>query len=85
MRNEMDEARMKELAVAALGESGRNDCELISVKQGGGGAWSVELLDVMQKREAFTVGVSVSAEATEAEIKEAIRRGIAEHFSMASS
>jgi hypothetical protein len=80
----MDEARMTELARAALKESGRNDCELIGVKAGGGGAWSVELLDVMQTREAFTVRVSVLPEATEAEVREAIRRGVAEHFSIES-
>lgn len=79
----MDEARMKELAGEALGESKRNDCELIGVRAGGG-EWSIELLDVMQKREAFTVRVRVAPEATDAEIKDAIRRGIAEHFSLES-
>jgi hypothetical protein len=80
----MDEQRMTELARASLAESKRNDCELTGVKADASGAWRVELMDVMLKREPFAVRVSADGAATEEEIKEAIRRAIAEHYSVES-
>ena len=82
----MSVEQMEELARQALKESQRNDCELISVaaKDGAEHSWSIDLLDVMQKQEPFRVTLEASPASTEEEIKEAIRRGIAEHFSAAS-
>jgi vacuolar-type H+-ATPase subunit F/Vma7 len=80
----MDERKMTELARAALAESKRNDCELVNVKPDAGSAWRVELMDVMLKREPFAVRVSADESASEEEIKEALRRAVAEHFSMES-
>lgn len=77
----MDKQRMEALAREALGDSKRNDCEFVGADRGAGGAWRVELMDVMMKREIFVVEVTPSAGATEEEIKESVRRGIAEHFS----
>jgi hypothetical protein len=77
--------QIEELARQALTESGRNDCQIVSVaaKDETENAWSIDLLDVMQKQEPFRVTLEVAPASTEAEIKEAIRRGIAEHFSAA--
>lgn len=80
----MDEQRMLEVAKAALAESKRNDCELIGVKPGGAGAWRLELMDVMLKREPFHVNVIADDSSPETEIKDSIRRAIAEHFSIES-
>jgi vacuolar-type H+-ATPase subunit F/Vma7 len=80
----MDERKMTELARAALAESKRNDCELINVKPDANGTWRVELMDVMLKREPFAVRVSADESASEEEIKEALRRAVAEHFSIES-
>jgi hypothetical protein len=79
--------RLEELARQALAESRRNDCELISVTAAAGGAahsWTIDLLDVMQQQEPFRVTLETAPASTEEEIKEAIRRGIAEHFSATS-
>ena len=79
--------RLEELARQALAESRRNDCELISVAAAAGGnadSWSIDLLDVMQQQEPFRVTLEVAPGSTEEEIKEAIRRGFAEHFSATS-
>ena len=78
--------RMEELARQALEESRRNDCQLISVsaKDGSQDSWALNFLDVMQKQEPFRVTLEVAPSGTEEEIKEAIRRGIAEHFSASS-
>lgn len=78
--------RLEELARQALAESGRNDCEVISVAAAESAAqsWSINLLDVMQQQEPFRVTLEVASGASEEEIKEAIRRGIAEHFSATS-
>jgi hypothetical protein len=78
--------RLEELARQALAESRRNDCELISVKAGEGAehSWTIDLLDVMQEQEPFRVTLETAPASTDEEIKEAIRRGIAEHFSAAS-
>lgn len=76
--------RLEELARQALAESRRNDCQLVSVAAQDGSehsSWSIDLLDVMQKQEPFRVTLEVAPAATGEEIKEAIRRGIAEHFS----
>jgi hypothetical protein len=78
----MNEGRMVELAKAAIADSKRNDCEFVGVRAGGDGAWSIKLMDVMLKREPFEV--SVGAGATDAEIKESIRRAIATHYSLDS-
>jgi hypothetical protein len=77
--------RMDELARRALEESGRNDCQLVSVTNtvGAANTWSIDFLDVMQRQEPFRVTLSAAPASTEEEIKEAIRRGIAEHFSAA--
>jgi hypothetical protein len=75
---------MTQLAKDALAESKRNDCELTSVGESGAGAWRIELMDVMLKREPFVVKVNADDAASEQEIKDAIRRAIAEHFSTAS-
>jgi hypothetical protein len=80
----MDEQKMTELAKAALAESKRNDCELIDVKPVGAGAWRIELMDVMLKREPFRISVSADDASPETEIKDAIRRAVAEHFSIES-
>jgi hypothetical protein len=80
----MDERKMTELAKAALAESKRNDCELISVKPDEGSAWRVELMDVMLTREPFAVRVSAGESYSDQEIKESLRRAIAEHFSIES-
>ncbi|HEX8131093.1 MAG TPA: hypothetical protein VF527_18480 [Pyrinomonadaceae bacterium] len=78
--------QLEELARQALAESRRNDCELISVKPTTGAeqSWTIDLLDVMQKQEPFRVTLETTHASTEEEIKEAIRRGIAEHFSATS-
>ncbi|HEX8635598.1 MAG TPA: hypothetical protein VF703_15735 [Pyrinomonadaceae bacterium] len=78
--------RLEELARQALAESRRNDCELISVAAADGSehTWSIDLLDVMQQQEPFRVTLEAAPGSTDEEIKEAIRRGIAEHFSAAS-
>ncbi|HZH32256.1 MAG TPA: hypothetical protein VEY11_15945 [Pyrinomonadaceae bacterium] len=77
---------LEELARQALVESRRNDCELISVQPTDGAehSWTIDLLDVMQQQEPFRVTLDAAPAATEEEIKEAIRRGIAEHFSATS-
>jgi vacuolar-type H+-ATPase subunit F/Vma7 len=75
---------MTELAKEALAESKRNDCELTSVRESSAGAWRIELMDVMLKREPFVVSVSADDSAPDQEIKEAIRRAVAEHFSTES-
>jgi vacuolar-type H+-ATPase subunit F/Vma7 len=80
----MDERKLTELVKEALAESKRNDCELINVKPDAGEAWRVELMDVMLKREPFAVRVSAGESASEQEIKESLRRAIAEHFSIES-
>ncbi|HZG52855.1 MAG TPA: hypothetical protein VEZ40_12035 [Pyrinomonadaceae bacterium] len=79
--------RLEELARQALTESRRNDCELISVAAAGGSGhtWSIDLLDVMEEQEPFRVTLDAAPGSTDEEIKEAIRRGIAEHFSAASN
>ncbi|HEV2803074.1 MAG TPA: hypothetical protein VGW12_21585 [Pyrinomonadaceae bacterium] len=78
--------RMEALARQALAESRRNDCEFISVATTDGAAhsWSIDLLDVLHKQEPFRVTLEAAPAATDEEIKEAIRRGIAEHFSATS-
>jgi vacuolar-type H+-ATPase subunit F/Vma7 len=75
---------MTQLAKDALAESKRNDCELTNVRESGAGAWRIELMDVMLKREPFVVKVSADDSTSEQEIKDAIRRAVAEHFSTAS-
>jgi hypothetical protein len=82
----MEVERLEELARQALAESRRNDCEVISVKAADGAehSWSIDLLDVMQQQEPFRVTLEAAPASTEEEIKEAIRRGIAEHFSATS-
>ncbi|HVG30556.1 MAG TPA: hypothetical protein VM864_12690 [Pyrinomonadaceae bacterium] len=80
----MDEQRMTELARAALVESKRNDCEVTGAKADGGGAWRVELMDVMLKREPFAVRVGADEQSSDEEIREAIRRAVAEHYSVES-
>jgi hypothetical protein len=54
------------------------------VKADAAGAWRVGLMDVMLKREPFTVRVEANDSGTEEEIKEAIRRAVAEHYSVES-
>lgn len=78
--------QMEELARQALAESQRNDCQLVSVaaKEGAEHSWSIDLLDVMQEQEPFRVTLEAAPASTTEEIKEAIRRGIAEHFSATS-
>jgi hypothetical protein len=80
----MDAQRMAELARAALVESKRKDCELAGVKAGAGGAWRIEMMDVMLKREPFAVRVDANDSTTDEEIKEAVRRAVAEHYSVES-
>ena len=82
----MDVVRLEELARQALAESRRNDCELNSVAAAEGAAhtWSIDLLDVMQQQEPFRVTLEAAPASSVEEIKEAIRRGIAEHFSATS-
>ena len=74
---------IEELARQALRESNRTDCQLVSVapREGSDGSWTIDLLDVMQKQEPFRVCVETTDDATDEEVKETIRRGIAEHFS----
>jgi hypothetical protein len=81
----MSVEHIEELARQALIESRRNDCQLVSVaaQDGVENVWSIDLLDVMQKQEPFRVTLEVAPASTAEEIKEAIRRGIAEHFSAA--
>jgi DNA-binding transcriptional LysR family regulator len=78
--------QLEELARQALAESRRNDCELISVAATAGSehSWTIDLLDVMQEQEPFRVTLEAAPASTDEEIKEAIRRGIAEHFSATS-
>ncbi|HEY0097872.1 MAG TPA: hypothetical protein VGB76_02860 [Pyrinomonadaceae bacterium] len=78
--------QIEELARQALLESRRNDCEIVSVKakDGAENSWSIDLLDVLHTQEPFRVTLEVAPASSEEEIKEAIRRGIAEHFSAAS-
>lgn len=79
----MTTERLEELARQALIDSKRTDCELISVAAAKGAehTWSIDLLDVMQLQEPFRVTLEAAPASTDEEIKEAIRRGIAEHFS----
>jgi hypothetical protein len=79
--------QLETLAREALEESRRNDCQLVSVaaKEGANNnVWSIDFLDVMQTQEPFRVTLETTADSTTEEIKEAIRRGIAEHFSATS-
>ncbi|HJR09507.1 MAG TPA: hypothetical protein VJ842_19755 [Pyrinomonadaceae bacterium] len=78
--------RLEELARQALAESNRNDCQFVSAtaKDDAGNVWSIDFLDVMQKQEPFRVTLEAAPASSEEEIKEAIRRGIAEHFSASS-
>jgi hypothetical protein len=82
----MSVEHIEELAREALAESQRNDCQIVSVaaQDEPENSWSIDLLDVMQKQEPFRVTLVAAPASTEEEIKEAIRRGIAEHFSAAS-
>ncbi len=80
----MDEGRMAELAKEALADSKRNDCEFVGVRAGDAGAWRVELIDVMLKREPFAVTVRTHENAPDSEIKDAVRRAVAEHYSIDS-
>ena len=75
--------QLKELAKQALEESARTDCQLVSAaaKDDSENTWSIDFLDVMQQQEPFRVNLEVAPAATDEEIKEAIRRGVAEHFS----
>lgn len=75
--------QLKELAIQALEESARTDCQFVSIaaKDETENGWSIDFLDVMQEQEPFRVNLEVAPTATEEEIKEAIRRGVAEHFS----
>lgn len=79
----MRETQMSELANEALRESKRNDCQIASVKprQDSASEWWVDLVD--QNGQPFRVVVNIVL-LSEEEIKEAIRRGIAEYFSAAS-
>jgi hypothetical protein len=81
----MTAEQIETLAREALAESRRNDCQIVSVaaKDGTENAWAIDLLDVMQQQEPFRVTLETASASTEEEIKEAIRRGIAEHFSAA--
>ncbi|HEX8459328.1 MAG TPA: hypothetical protein VF656_18695 [Pyrinomonadaceae bacterium] len=78
--------RIEALAREALAESRRNDCEFISAAatQGAADTWTIDLLDVLHQQEPFRVTLEAAPDATDEEIREAIRRGIAEHFSAAS-
>ncbi|MFN2595604.1 MAG: hypothetical protein ABR563_00170 [Pyrinomonadaceae bacterium] len=81
----MDERKLTELAKDALAESKRNDCEFVGARAADAGAWRVELMDVMLKREPFAVEVRADEEnGDDEEIKDAIRRAVAEHFSRES-
>jgi hypothetical protein len=80
----MDEGRMAMLVKDALAESKRNDCEFVGVRAIDAGAWRIELMDVMLKQEPFTVRVNAEATASDSDIKESIRRAIAEHYSTSS-
>ncbi|MDQ3907460.1 MAG: hypothetical protein M3268_03860 [Acidobacteriota bacterium] len=80
----MDEGRMAELAKEALADSRRNDCEFVGVRVVGAGVWRIELMDVMLKREPFAVSVRADAGMPDSEIKDAIRRAVAEHYSIDS-
>ncbi len=79
----MHAEQLTELAKQALVESARTDCQLVSVaaKDKAEKDWSIDFLDVMQQQEPFRVNLEVAPDATAEEIKEAIRRGMAEHFS----
>lgn len=79
----MSAEQMTELAKQALEESARTDCQLVSVaaKDESGNVWAIDFLDVMQEQEPFRVNLEVAPAATREEMKEAIRRGVAEHFS----
>ncbi|MGI9107827.1 MAG: hypothetical protein ACR2G4_16450 [Pyrinomonadaceae bacterium] len=83
----MRREQLETLAREAIAESGRNDCQFVSVKAQAGSdhLWSIDLLDVMGKQEPFRVTLETTPAGTEEEIKEAIRRGIAEHFSAAGN
>jgi hypothetical protein len=80
----MDERKLTGLAKDAIAESKRTDCELINVKPDAGGVWRVELMDVMLKQVPFAVKISADDSASDQEIKESLRRAIAEHYSMES-
>lgn len=75
--------QLEKLAKESLSESRRTDCEFVSVNptDGDENAWLIYFLDVMQRQEPFRVRLEIAPAATEEEIKEAIRRGVAEHFS----
>jgi hypothetical protein len=76
---------MAELAKETLAESKRNDCEFTGVRAApAAGAWQIELMDVMLKREPFTISVSAQEAVSDSAIKESIRRAVAEHYSIAS-
>jgi hypothetical protein len=80
----MDEGRLAGLVKDALAESKRNDCEFVGVRATDAGAWRIELMDVMLKQEPFTLKVNAEAAASDSEIKESIRRAVAEHYSTSS-
>jgi len=82
-KSEMRAEGLKKLAEQALAESARTDCQLVSVAatDEAENNWSIDFLDVMQQQEPFRVNLEVAPAATEEEIKEAVRRGVAEHFS----
>lgn len=75
--------QLEELAKQALEESARTDCQLVSVaaRDGAENVWVIDFLDVMQQQEPFRVNLEVAPASSDVEIKEAIRRGVAEHFS----
>ena len=79
----MSVEQLEELAKQALRESARTDCQFVSVAAGDAAknVWAIDFLDVMQQQEPFRVNLEVTPNATPEEIKEAIRRGVAEHFS----
>lgn len=80
----MDDKRMGELAKSAIADSKRNDCEFVGVRVGSEGRWYVKLMDVMLKREPFEVSILTVEDTSDAEIKDAIRRAIATHYSLDS-
>ena len=80
----MDEQRLTALATEAIADSKRTDCEVVGVKAEAEGAWRVELMDVMLKGEPFSVRIATDGSQSEQELKEALRRAIAEHYSMES-
>ena len=79
--------QLQQLAKQALEESARTDCQFVSAvaEDESKNDWSIDFLDVMQEQEPFRVNLEVAPAATEEEIKEAIRRGVAEHFSASGS